>query len=197
MRTTLFLSLPFLFWSLAACSGSVEVSSGGSSGSGGSGGSGASSGGPVCPAEEPIGQACDVPAVRCTYGDSVRPECRNDWTCLNGQWTTTKSVCLEPAMCPAAMPEGGSDCSPQGDVCTYDATICECNACSGGPCMPFPVWSCHSPPGSGCPVIVPNDGSACDDPSLVCTYGEPCGLSGATVQCTDGAWLWVVIPCPL
>ena len=197
MRTFLLTLLPLLAIEAAACGGNVNV--GGAAGTGGtndSSGASGSSGDLACPTTEPSGQACDVASVRCTYGDSVRPDCRDDWTCLNGVWTTTKSVCAMFTTCPAAQPAETSDCSDESEVCAYGNTLCECNACTGGPCMQTPKWQCSSPPSSPCPAAVPNDGSACPQEGLQCNYGHPCGISGASVMCKDGAWLWVAIPCP-
>src|SRR5262245_51413003 len=78
----------------AGCGGGVETGSSSS----GSGSSSGGTGGSFCPMTEPLGGSCaGVPeAFRCTYGDAVRPDCRNEWFCLNGVWTTTKSTCIEP-----------------------------------------------------------------------------------------------------
>lgn len=201
---------------LCACGGSTSTGgtggaggsgaaggSGGSSGSGGSGGSGGTS--PVgCPPTQPSGQACSVdPAVRCTYGDDVRPSCRNDYFCIGGHWTTTKNLCLQPppGTCGGAPPAAGTVCTPDGAACGYsDGTICVCSLCPGGPCMQPPAkWTCTPPPTTpGCPATVPNDGTKCDAPGTSCTYGTPCAGEGAFVECTGGAWRWRTdIACPV
>jgi hypothetical protein len=199
-----------------ACGGSTDTNSstggsggatGGSGGAtGGSGGATGGSGGATggtggtspsgCPASAPAGQPCTTPDLRCTYGDSVRPECRNEWICNGGTWVTTKALCLAapPGECTTTVPTDGTVCTTDGTVCDYpDGTLCLCNACSTGPCAaPPPKWECTPPPtGPGCPAIVPNDGSPCSAPEgTQCTYGIPCGPSGAIATCTNGAWLW-------
>lgn len=193
---------------VAACGG--KATSGGSSGAGGSSGTGGSSGSAGsggtspsgCPASEPAsGQACSTPDLRCTYGDTVRPECRDEWLCNAGKWTTTKSVCQHYTACPSAPPSVGSVCSKESMVCDYpDGTLCLCASCVGGPCSPPPPhWQCALPPTTpGCPAIVPNDGSACSAAEgTKCVYGNVCGPSGASVTCSGGAWKWEKqIPCP-
>lgn len=158
----------------------------------------------LCPVKQPEGGNCDAPdGLRCTYGAQVRPECRREWTCSDGQWATPLSVCLSPPAdhCAFTEPPSG-ECMQEGDVCVVEAaTICQCSACFGdGPCMvPPPVWQCSGPPmTSGCPAIVPNDGSACTSEGLECTYGNVCSASGALARCKAGKWLWETqIACPL
>jgi hypothetical protein len=189
----------------AGCGSKVDVGTGGT-GAGGAGAGGAGAGGAgsgLCPAAEPSGGSCaGVPeGFRCTYGDSVRPECRDDWVCSNGQWVTTKGVCVMPPAgdCNFSAPPTGQICATEGGVCTLDTTICICSSCSLGPCMvPPPKWSCAGPPTTpGCPATVPNDGSGCEQEGLMCSYGLICSGSGAQVTCKDGAWLWEnAIACP-
>src|SRR5215217_7430622 len=122
------------WWMVGAClvcaaCGSVDSGSGSSSGS--SSGEDGGGGSTLCPAAEPLGSSCTgVPdAFRCTYGDSARPDCRRDWTCLNGVWTTTKSVCVEPPAdhCMFSTPPNGQVCSTEGDVCVIaGSSICLC-----------------------------------------------------------------------
>jgi hypothetical protein len=187
--------------------GSVTIGgTGTSTGSGGAGGStGTHTGVPSCPAMEPIGgQSCaGLPAgLRCTYGTSVRAECRDVWICNGGIWSTTKGVCPmpPPADCGSAQPSPGTVCPTMGDVCTYGDTICICNQCPDGLCMAPPVkWSCAGPPSTpGCPPVVPNDGTACSTNGLTCAYGFPCGQAGIQVECTGGTWVWdTMMACPL
>ncbi len=180
---------------LAAGCGSSVTTGGTSSGSGGGGGGGGN-GGSFCPASEPFGGSCaGVPeGLRCTYGDSTRPDCRNDWTCLNGSWTTTKGICIEPppGNCGASKPVEGTVCGGEGDICTYGTSLCICTSCSVGPCMPPPpTWSCAEPPVTpGCPEVIPNDGSPCTTNGLTCFYGLVCSVAGAKAVCKNGAWLW-------
>jgi hypothetical protein len=179
-----------------AC-GNVVVSegTGGGTSSGPSSVTSGGSGTTFCPAVEPAGGSCVAPeGQRCTYGEQVRPECRHDWTCSNGAWATTKSVCLSPPAdhCNFTEPPSGV-CGQEGDICVVGAaTICQCSSCFGGPCMaPPPKWACSGPPAMpGCPAIVPNDGTACSAEGLECAYGNPCSGSGAFAICKAGKWLW-------
>jgi hypothetical protein len=186
----------------SGCGSSVVAGTGGNNNGTGGNGSGAS----PCPAAEP--SAGNVPCTgvpegfRCTYGDSVRPECRHDWTCSGGTWLTTKSFCQDPPpdACAPAEPQNGVDCTASnGATCTYGDDICTCSLCPGGPCMQNPTWVCSKPPTNpGCPPVVPNDGTACDAPAADCTYGMPCGGSGMHVTCKNGTWLWDLnMECPL
>ncbi len=168
--------------------------SGGSGATGATGGSGGSS--PVgCPATPPtVGQACSPSDLRCTYGNSVRPDCREAWLCKDKKWTTTQTVCAHSTGCPSNPPATGTICAVESQVCDYsNGTLCLCTSCSAGPCgPPPPKWQCALPPSNpGCPPIVPNDGSTCTAPAdTMCHYGTPCGPSSAIVKCSDGTWTW-------
>jgi hypothetical protein len=61
---------------------------------------------------------------------------------------------------------------------------------------PPPAWGCGTP-AADCPKITPNAGTACSQEGQSCTYGQPCGISGQTTTCTDGAWVWDNGLCPL
>lgn len=203
MRVLSFLGLAAMVAAIGCGSNVVTGAGGNGTGGGdGSGGSNGTGGNSPCPAAEPSsGKApCSTPDFRCTYGDSVPPECRHEWICTGGFWTTTKDVCIEPPpdVCGGAEPATGSMCNGfDGAVCTYGDDICLCSACSGGPCMMNAAWSCAKPP-AGCPAVVPNDGSPCSQPGADCTYGFPCGNSGAHVKCAGGLWKWSdEIACPL
>jgi hypothetical protein len=188
-----------------ATGGAGGATGGAGGATGGSGGATGGSGGispSGCPANKPTG-ACSTEGLRCTYGDDVRPECRDGVACNGGQWVAEKNACLPPpAGCPAVPPTSGQPkvtCSNEGDVCSYaSGAICNCSSCLG-PCVPPPWWQCSpAPTDPGCPKTVPNDGAACDaSAGTTCTYGNPCNGSGQKVQCSAGAWKWVAPdPCP-
>jgi hypothetical protein len=184
--------------SLCACGSDPGNGSGGSNGTGSTSSSTASTGGAtgaaLCPATEPTGGSCDAPDGRhCTYGDSVGPECRTDWSCKAGAWVKAASICFTPPAdhCAFTEPPTGP-CANVPDTCIVGAaTICNCATCTG-PCDPTPyAWSCWpAPTTTGCPAIVPNDGTACSTEGTRCVYGNACQQSGANATCTDGAWLW-------
>jgi hypothetical protein len=164
-----------LLFSWVGCGGSVVTPKGGTGGVGTGPGTGGGTTG-LCPASEPTpGTACSLPAGSlCTYGDSVRPDCRTEVTCGNGgTWMASHTACkMTPAGdCPAAEPAKQTVCANDGDVCTYGNDICLCNACSLGPCMaPPPKWTCSPPPGDGCPAVAPNSGTSCTQENLMCSY---------------------------
>lgn len=182
---------------LAGCGSSVIV--GGNGGSPTTTGTGAVTGtggsaGAACPTVEPTGGSCagSPEGLRCTYGDQTRPECRDEWLCSAGTWTTTKSACAMSTACGSTQPTPGTDCPMDGAVCTYGSTLCICSQCPGGPCMAPPAkWECAGPPtGPGCPAVAPNAGTPCGAAGAMCTYGFICGGSGVETQCTSGLWVW-------
>jgi hypothetical protein len=188
------------------CGAEVVTGSAGAGGGGvGSTGAGASGPGPTstgtggptdpCPAVQPQGGACSAPeGFRCSYGDSVRPDCRSAVVCTSGQWLATISICAQPLLCPKpSAPPAGADCTgDEGAFCAYGDTVCGCSACLGGPCMVPPIlWQCNGPPtGPGCPAVVPNDGTPCNTPGAECSYGFICTSAGALAICQGGLWLW-------
>jgi hypothetical protein len=153
----------------------------------------------LCPGAAPANAGCATDGLRCSYGDSVRPECRPAWTCSGGRFADSSRSCPAPpaGFCPAAPPAKGQ-CGTDGAVCAYtDATLCVCARCFGQLCQLEPNWLCAPPPSNaGCPAAVPNDGSACAVDGVECVYGEECSGSGATARCADGTWHWVKIACP-
>jgi hypothetical protein len=156
-----------------------------------------------CPAAEPTGGSCAglQDGLECTYGSSVRPECRDQWTCASGQWEEAGTACAMTTTCGTTEPTAGSVCQPSGaggDVCTYGNTICICDACTGGLCTSGPImWLCVLPPATpGCPAVAPNEGAPCTSNGLECTYGKLCSISGVETQCTNGVWTWPPVACP-
>jgi hypothetical protein len=181
----------------ASTTGTTTGAGAGTTGTGASttGAGGSTSTGP-CPLSPPTGSTscAGVPdQFECTYGDSVRPDCRTAWICSNGTWTSTTSACAEPppSVCGSSEPPAGTVCTNMGDVCTYGDSICFCG-CGGGVLCAAPVeWQCNGPPTTpGCPAIAPNDGTACAEDGVQCTYGESCTPTNAVVACTNGLWLW-------
>jgi hypothetical protein len=151
-------------------------------------------GGP-CPPSAPLaeGDVCSLPeGFRCTYGDSVRPECRTAWTC-NGAWTATSGPCDEPppGVCGSSQPGPQDMCAATNAVCVYGDSLCLCGCGAGVLCTTPFNWFCTAPPTTpGCPEVVPNDGTLCAVPGVQCSYGDVCTPSGAMVSCTNGLWLW-------
>lgn len=154
---------------------------------------------PVPPSE---GGECDAAQALCTYGDSVRAECRERWRCTGSSgWRLEPTECPEvpDAYCPDVPPDG--DCTPldalgnqvefqDGEIaCTYaDSTVCVCRDCSDEACAGGPNWECiHPPEDLDCPTGAPNIGQPCEVQGLVCDYGDPC-VSGALRMCREGVW---------
>ena len=181
---------------------------GGGAGQGGAtsqGAGGAGEPGPTgCPASAPTDPTiCDDAGLVCTYGDSPGPLCRTVATCLGTQFEVAgpdpKACALES--CPASAPSAGSECRLEWLTCGFDGgVLCSCTTCLGGPCgPPPPVWVCGSEPERGCPVSLPNAGTACGGlEGQECAYGNPCS-GGQATRCHEatGAWEWVASPCPL
>lgn len=194
---------------LVACGGNVVAeNSAGTTGSGGSttgtgastttgtgastttGAGGSPSAGP-CPASVPApGDACaGVPEnFRCTWGDSVLPNCRQEATCMGGVWGVSDTFCNDMG-CPTSEPSGADVCPSAGQGCAYGDNICFCG-CADLCAMPL-HWECSPPPTTpGCPAVVPNDGTSCSAEGVQCNYGDPCTPTGAIVNCTNGLWKW-------
>ncbi len=97
-------------------------------------------------------------------------------------------------------PPAGQTCDATGGVewCTFGDTLCGCGQCLEGPCMTNPAqWACSGPPTTpGCPALLPNSGAPCTSSGLECSYGYPCGGSGAVAACQNGFWAWQTIECP-
>ncbi len=124
----------------------------------------------------------------------MRAECRSAVVCEAGQWTEQATACSQSTVCnQLTSPPDGQPCSVDGTFCTFGDTLCGCSQCLQGSCMAPPTTRhCAPPPTTpGCPPLLPNDGTPCTiDPSVMCTYGYPCGGSGITVECPYGLWYW-------
>ena len=170
-------------------------------------GSGADSAhdGPIsggCPTAEPSPNApCSPVGIACTYGTSVRPECRSFWLCMANGFAQFSQACDAPpsGLCPSSPASLSGDCANPGAICAFDdGTLCSCSQCHGGPCHTTATWGCVPPPSTaGCTPIAPNEGTACTPESLECDYGDPCFGSGAKAKCSGGVWRWLTPVCPL
>ena len=102
---------------------------------------------------------------------------------------STNDACARPVpdagRCPPAPPQLGTPCSGPVEACSYDT----CGAfvgflCSGG------AWKRERE--AGCPVFIPNNGSACEcatDPGTVCDY---CSSGYVNALCDQGSRQWRV-----
>jgi hypothetical protein len=160
-----------------------------------------------CPDSEPAeGQACSG-AVDCSYGQSIRPDCRHRWGCVGGAWHAVSLACPQApgGYCPPQEPMPSS-CTPMPNAgdragCEYPGNIfCECACPSSGPalgCSPTEQWACYGPPATpGCPALVPNLGTACSVQGTQCAYGDPCNVGGLAVYCRAAVWHVGEVHCP-
>src|SRR5262249_2258267 len=113
MNKLLFILGPLL--SLAACGGTVVEPAGNGQGAGGPSAS-------PCPSSPSATESCaGVPeGFQCTYGDSVRPDCRAVWQCKGGEWSEVyDGNCSPPSpgVCGNAAPLAASTCSFMPGVC--------------------------------------------------------------------------------
>lgn len=104
----------------------------------------------TCPAtrEAAAGQRCAVRDAYCTYGE-LSCHCtdcpRNVPLC--GPMSVLRWDCDVPSTlpnCPAAMPQQGAACAPEGTVCRYSCGPSNGRTCTGG------VWVLS--PGTECPI---------------------------------------------
>jgi hypothetical protein len=159
---------------------------------------------PPCDGIPPYGMArenayCVVPGQRCLCPDDRRPlECRDIATCgANDQWEVERSDCPPPERegcpqdplavcemlcaaeglrCPLADPNLACHCVNAGSVERYGN-----ESCSGY----LPIWYCGETD-SGCPLGVPEVGSACGDEGLRC--GNGC-FNRMARECVGGVWI--------
>jgi hypothetical protein len=160
---------------------------------------------PICPDTEPTEGAPCLPTLDCSYGQSVRPDCRHRWNCGasspggTGAWHAVSLTCPEAPVgyCPPQQPTA-STCTPMTNPneradCEYPGNVfCQC-ACPYTPqnpgCASTEQWVCYGPPTTpGCPAVVPNLGTACSVQGTQCAYGDPCDVGGLAVYCRAGIW---------
>jgi hypothetical protein len=141
-----------------------------------------------CP-EAPPGDGAPCTGNRfCTYGDAIEPVCRQRFWCDGDAWS---ALAVDDDCggneCAAEAPEDGSPCDVSDLlICGYpDGTLCGCDGSES-------IWSCYARPGGPCPLFVPNAGAPCDDPGIMCLYGDGgfCAW-GAHAGCSEaGTWYW-------
>jgi hypothetical protein len=153
---------------------------------------GVDAGATPCPPVEPTQSTfCAPSGLDCEYGASTNPDCNALWECVAGKWQdkSVGVVCPPPgATCPSPssiVPL--QSCTDALLMCADGAGTCVCtNSPYGMPMSGGPVWWCLKP-GVGCPVPIPQLGTACDaDAALVCDYGACSG--GVSLSCSGGYW---------
>jgi len=182
---------------------------------GGAGGSDTSSEpGVRCPMAEPQEGAPCPGRLDCTYGDSLRPDCRRMFVCQDGSrgettptvWSSRPSCRPPPPdFCPIN-PPASERCVPIADPnerapCEYPPDVvcsCPCHLSPSAPgCDLNQKWKCYDPPAEpGCPPSVPNLGSSCTQ-GIRCEYGDPCEGWGMVTFCRGGLWEVGAASCPL
>jgi hypothetical protein len=206
MRNRIASCLVGIVFVLGACdggsTGGTTNATGGTGGNGVGGndvgGNGGMNGSTPCPASEPTnGVACTTPNLQCSYGDGAFPMCRHKYRCDLGKWAQNGGFCQQEPLACSPSPVEGTACPGQGSYCFDGTKLCMCPVCGGAGCPPEPwSWSCGAAPAAGCPDFVPNDGTACNVPALVCEYGINCN-EHARAQCINGTWIWdPEYPCP-
>ena len=155
-----------------------------------------------CPLSPPSqGAACSPDGLVCGYGDDPRPQCRPRATCMNGSFQLALTGCppRPTETCPAtAVAANGQTCTTQGAYCTYSGgAVCACSGCLNGPCSASETWHCDAPPATaGCPRSVPNLGTPCAVPNLVCQYGSCAAADNAQRKCLNYVWIDEPVMCP-
>jgi hypothetical protein len=160
-----------------------------------------------CPDLSPtVGAPCEGHRL-CTYGDSLRGDCRSVVECNGEVWQDDSGECvpLPNEQCPANIPSG--ECAPtDADLvpldphtmdagCLYDGTFCRCDCPNDGCVDDSPgEWNCEPTDMGICPANLPNLGEPCDGNGAECRYGDPC-FTGGVVVCFDGIWSPTVFGC--
>jgi hypothetical protein len=159
-----------------------------------------------CSDHEPSeGASCRTNISICSFGDSLRPDCRSLWTCSSvadggSVWHNLRSGCSQPpdGYCPGPQPPV-STCTlasvPAGSVCQYPGNVlCRCSA--QRPDYTAYNWACYGPPSTnGCADVAPNLGTPCSVQGTQCVYADPCA-GGIGVYCRAGIWVNGFITCP-
>ncbi|MGK3993143.1 hypothetical protein [Sorangium sp. So ce1024] len=151
-----------------------------------------------CPETRPqAGSPCEQEDLSCGYGEDGcgRPiESR----CAGGAWQDVTATCNPPPpppACPEAMPAPGDPCSRNGELCSYNSlpdcpepTVLGCD--DGAWSVTVAVFCNPPPPPPGCPVEVPEVGSACSKPGQSCVYHDVLDCpEPLTLACgDDGTW---------
>jgi hypothetical protein len=142
-----------------------------------------------CPSQPPpAGLSCGQPQRDCWYGNDPRWYCRDRYSCTQGRWEQTGLAdCTGPSnRCPAdpTQPPDGV-CNGSGNTyCEYGpGYACECQFGGFG----GETWGCMTPPGGGCPDLMPNAGTTCMNLYVNgCDYGYGC--SGVMMECKNNTW---------
>lgn len=151
--------------------------------------------GPRCPATMPAAGAPCREKIDCDYGSDPRPGCRQDFWCDGAHFVYRSVVCdaPKPAVdCPAeSVAVAHGTCTVAGSFCSYPDRTCECVAFSSSPTQLY----CDSPAiASGCPVKLPNAGTACTG-DMHCVYGTCGNDSAGGARCDGGIWMTEPPPC--
>ena len=130
----------------------------------------------MCPEERPMeGETCKERGQVCEYE-------QGDCTCNAASMGAFGEIAWDcPAnfraqMCPAQAPEPGSRCMTVFGECPYGSDkICDCADETN-------TWSCWNP--ADCPMMPPENMSACDPVGMECEYDE----TMMDCDCTTEGW---------
>lgn len=177
----------------------------------------------VCPTSQPpSGGACTV-GVECTWGCDPRFGCRDEAVCTgSATWRLGEYSYPCPTLaaeCPTVPPPSQvgapwTELAPctraeLGLTCVLGGNAYTCTACTGTLC-PGPLayrWYVTKL-ADGCPSFVPNMGTACGSPDLICDYNgcnddsvvpdKAPWAFGVRMECRGGAWQQpsVAMACP-
>jgi hypothetical protein len=156
-----------------------------------------------CPVDPPASGACKT-GLECTYGDDLRAECRDRYSCVDAAWQSQLAKCAKLETClevDGGLRQVGTTCPTVGVECTLDngssgSVYCRCDLHENGGMQ---IWDCQGPPNSPCPQVVPNEGQPCDGSAnnAMCAYGN-CNFGASSVadmQCTNGVWTEIGAGC--
>lgn len=182
--------------------GGTGGTSSGAAGGGGAVATGGSAGAPQasgeCPTAEPsAGAACRAAGLKCSYGTSARPSCRDRYQCTSGRWIVlTEGGCSNDSSCPDDPPASSSVCTGLDQECDYGQAGIFCRCLCPDALCPQQRWLCSDSTSGSCADVVPNEGTDCaGEEGRVCDYGS-CRLEDAVVaRCSEGLWRWEPASC--
>ena len=188
--------------------GSAGMASGGAHTGGGAATTGTSTGGaasrPACSeivdAFRPRpGQPCLKPGQSCVCDDELKSaDCRDIAACVDELWSIEPASCAPPgpSSCPAD-PAGAhlTRCISAGQRCSLAEPYLACHCIEASLVDHYEfescgarlsIWYCGEPSEPGCPLGVPEIGSACDQAGLLC--GNAC-VNRLARECNGSVWI--------
>lgn len=147
---------------------------------------------PNCPATAPAdNDPCAVPSTACTYPTA---QCTCEAVNLVGSWSCNEIAGgagntagtggqQQNMICPDAVPQNGTACTPGRGTCMFTANECDCP-------RDTELWVCWDP--MDCPQTPPAEQSACPLVGMRCEYqgggGQQGGGGGGRCDCENNGW---------